>query len=73
MAVKYDNITLQQNLHFMPKGVISFKDPGFVEEALLAAACIAGHGNKSQIIIESVKANPAVKKELDRLSKKKSK
>lgn len=57
----------------MAKTPISFKDPGLIKKALLAAACEAGHGNTSQIIIESINGNPVVKKHLDRLGKRKAK
>lgn len=49
--------------------IITLKDPGGYSEALLLVACNEGHGNKSQVIIDSLNANPLIIKALKKNKK----
>ena len=44
--------------------IVTFKAADELDAAILAAACKAKHGNKTQVITESLMANPAVFKQL---------
>ncbi len=54
-------------------GLINFKDPGGYKAALLAVACLEGHGNVSKVIIASIKKNKLFQQELKKISEKSSK
>jgi len=56
--------------YFTCKIIINFKDPGNYKAALLAVACAEGHGNVSRVIKETLDSNPAILRELKKLSKK---